>query len=264
MFDSHVHSNFSGDSDMPAEAACEKAIELGLDGIAFTDHLDYDFPNFDISFMIDFNKYAAFMTKLKAAYENKLKVFMGIEVGIEPQNVKDSEKIVKQYDFDFVINSTHIVDRKDPYIGEYYIGKTKREAFQRYLEVILDNITRYTDYDIVGHIGYIRRYGNYEDRSLRHVDYSDLLDAILHKVISDGKGIEINTSGYRSIGTPIPDFDIVKRYKELGGEILTVGSDAHFSEHIALNFKEVQKHLKDIGFNYLAHFEKRKPVFEKI
>jgi histidinol-phosphatase (PHP family) len=249
---------------MPAEAACEKAIELGLDGIIFTDHLDYDFPNFDISFMIDFKEYAAYMSNLKKTYEKTLKVLMGIEVGIEPHNIKESEKIVKQYDFDFVIASTHIVDRKDPYTGEYYIGKTKSEAFHRYLEVILDTVTNFNDYNVVGHIGYIRRYGNYEDKSLRHLDYSDLLDSILKKVISDGKGIEINTSGYRSLGTPIPDFDIVKRYRELGGEILTIGSDAHYVDHMALNFKEVQERLKEIGFKYITHFEKRKPVFDKL
>ena len=264
MFDCHIHSNFSGDSEMPAEAACEKAIALGLDGIAFTDHLDFGFPKFDISFMIDFEQYNSFMSKLKKTYENNLKVFMGIEVGIEPHNVEHTKTIVKRYEFDFVIASTHIIDRKDPYAGEYYIGKTKEQSYQRYLEVILDTVTRYDDYDVVGHIGYIRRYGDYEDRSLRHVDYSELLDTILHKVISDGKGIEINTSGYRSLGTPIPDFDIVKRYKELGGEILTVGSDAHYPEYIALNFKEVKERLKEIGFKYVTHFEKRKPVFDKI
>lgn len=265
MFDCHVHSNFSGDSKMPAETACEAALQQGLKGIAFTDHLDYDYPNFDDTFNIDFEQYSQFMDALKAQYSEKLKVLKGIEVGIQPHVIEATEKVVESFSFDFVIASVHIIDKQDPYVGDYFIGKTKEQAYRRYLEEILFSVSNYTNFDIVGHIGYVRRYGDFSDRSLRHSDYSDILDEILRTVITLGKGIEVNTSGYRSgLGSPMPDFDIVNRYRELGGEIICLGSDAHYVEHVGHSFDIAKELLIQSGFRYVTHFENRKPVFEKI
>lgn len=266
MFDCHVHSSFSGDSEMPAARACEIAIEKNLKGIAFTDHLDYDYPNYDDTFTIDFNGYSKFMDKLKVQYAGKLAVLKGIEVGIQPHVIEDTLKVVEGYDFDYVLASVHIIDKQDPYQKDYYIGKTKETAYGRYLEEVFYAVSNFTNYDIVGHIGYVRRYGDYDDKSLRYSDYSDILDEILKKVISSGKGIEVNTSGYRSgLGSPMPDYDMVRRYKELGGEILCLGSDAHYPEHIAHSFDiAVRELLLNTGFRHLAHFDHRKPVFEKL
>jgi len=265
MFDCHVHSNFSGDSEMDAEIACNKAMDLGLEGIAFTDHLDYDYPDYNEKFDIDFKKYSEFMDKLKNKFNCRLKVLKGIEVGIQPHVIEKTDAVVKSFDFDFVISSIHIVDKVDPYFPKYYEGKTKEQAFGRYLEEILYSIKNFNNYDVIGHIGYVRRYCPYDDRSLRYVDFSDTLDEILRIVISNGKGIEANSSGCRTgLDTPIPDYDIIKRYKELGGEIICIGSDAHFPEYIASDFKTVKDKLAAIGFEYLTHFEGRKPMYKKI
>ena len=264
MFDCHVHSSFSGDSEMEAVTACDRAIELGLTGIAFTDHLDYDYPDYDEKFLIDFDKYSGFMDSIKTQYTGRLKIMKGIEVGIQPHVIEDTTKVVEKYDFDFVIASVHIIDKMDPYYGEYYKGKSKEQAYSRYLEAILTSVTDFDNFDVVGHIGYIRRYCSYDDRTLRYQDFSDVIDCILKTVISKGKGIEVNTSGYKDMECPIPDFDIIRRYVELGGEIITMGSDAHFPEHMARNFGHVRDRLGDIGFKYTAHFEQRKVVFDKI
>jgi histidinol-phosphatase (PHP family) len=265
MFDSHLHSSFSSDSDMALETACEKSIELELEGICITDHLDYDFPDFDVNFLIDFDRYSERIDNLKEKYKKRLKVLKGIEVGIQPQVIKESEELVSKYDFDFVIASIHIIERLDPYGGTYYIGKSKYEAYLRYLKEILYSVINFSNFDVVGHIGYIRRYGDYDDRSLRYSDYSDVLDSILKETIYRGKGIEVNSSGLRQgLNSPIPDLDIIKRYRELGGEIITIGSDAHRPSDIADSFKYVSELLKEAGFKYSAHFEKRKPVFDVI
>jgi len=262
MFDSHVHSSFSGDSEMDAREACSIAIDKGLSGLAFTDHLDIDFPDFDINFMIDFDKYSSSMDDLKSYHKNNLKVLKGIEVGIQPHVIEETTDVVNKHDFDFVISSIHIIDRKDPYSGAYFTNmKSKEQAFLRYLKEILFSLENFDNFDVIGHIGYVRRYCPYEDKSLAHKDFSDILDIILKLAISKGKGIEINTSGFRSLGTPIPDFDIIKRYHELGGEIITTGSDAHLTEHIAYSFDTIKKALADMGFKYTTYFEKRKPIF---
>lgn len=265
MFDCHLHSYFSCDSEMQPEAACEKAISLELQGIAFTDHLDYDYPDLDLSFMIDFRLYSEYMDELKIKYKENLKILKGIEVGIQPHVIEDTNSLVNEFDFDFVISSTHIIDKLDPYTGAYYEGKDKKQSDTRYLQEILHSVTNFKNYDVIGHIGYIRRYGPYGDKNFKYSDYIDLADSILETIINDGKGIEVNTSGYRNgLESPVPDYDIVKRYRELGGEIVTIGSDAHYPEHIGDGFELVKEQLKNLGFNYFTYFEGRKPVFVKL
>jgi len=265
MIDTHIHSLFSTDSVMDAEEACKKAISLGLGGIAFTDHLDYDYPGED--FLIDFDKYSEFMDNLKKKYNGTLKILKGVEVGIQPHVIDKSLEVTRKYGFDYVIGSIHIIDGMDPYTGGFYEGRSKEEAYGRYLKEILFMIDNFRDFDIAGHFEYITRYPDYEDRSLRYTDYSDIFDEIFRKLIYEGKGFEINTASFRDRkGTRTTEFDtmLLKRYKELGGEIVSLGSDAHSTEFLGYKFDIFSEILKEFGFRYVVYFEKRKPVFERI
>lgn len=265
MYDNHIHSNFSGDSDMEPNCACQKAVELGLSGLVFTDHVDYDFPDFDENFLIDLDQYFKYFKELQDNWKNKLDISIGIEMGYQPHVIDQINETLNKYPFEFIINSVHIIDYLDPYKGQYYIGKTQKEAYERYLEEVLRSINAYDNYDVIGHIGYIARYGNYEDKALRYNDYAEILDKILKAIIEKGKGIELNTSGLRTdLHSSIPGLDIFKRYFELGGEIITIGSDAHHTDHLGHSFKEATQCLKEIGFKYVTHFKERKPVFEKL
>ncbi|MDQ2085799.1 histidinol-phosphatase HisJ family protein [Herbivorax sp. ANBcel31] len=265
MFDCHIHSSFSGDSEMNCQVAIETAINLGLDGIAFTDHLDYDYPDYDDVFMIDFDKYSLFVDKLKQDNKKNIKIFKGIEVGIQPHVIQDTKEIIEKYDFDIVIASTHIVDKLDLHNGDFCKDKTRKEAYCRYLEAVLESVSGLNNFDVLGHLDLIRRYGCYDVNTLRYKDFSDCIDAILSKLISSGKGLEVNTSGYRyNLGSPMPDFDIVNRYRELGGEIICTSSDAHTPDYIAYKFSYIKELIEKAGFKYIAYFENRKPVFEPI
>ncbi|QNU65535.1 histidinol-phosphatase HisJ family protein [Ruminiclostridium herbifermentans] len=265
MHDNHIHSNFSGDSDMEANSACQKALEMGLSGLVFTDHVDYDYPDFDESFLINLDQYFNYFKQLQSNWKDKLDIRIGIEMGFQPHVIDEINKTINNYPFDFIINSVHIIDHLDPYTGQYFIGKTQRQAYERYLQEILSSIVSYDNYDIIGHIGYVARYCKVEDKPLRYNDYAELLDQILRAVIEKGKGIELNTSGIRSdLHCSIPGLDTFKRYFELGGELITIGSDAHRTEHVGHSFKEAAEYLKEIGFKYVAHFEARNPIFEKL
>lgn len=270
MFDCHLHSSFSTDSKVNGEAYCQKAIEKGFAGIILTDHLDYDFPGFEDQFQFDQEEYSLFIEKLKEKYRKELKLLKGIEVGIQPHVIDKTNEILDKYSFDYILCSVHVLDGIDPYDGEYYNGKTKYQAYLRYLEEILFAITHFDNFDMLGHIEYIVRNAHYDDKTLRYHDFFDILDMIFTTLISKGRGIEINAQNFRNMGTLLLnerseslsyDLSLLKRYKELGGELLCLGSDAHSLENIGYRFEYFAEVARTCGFKYFAHFENRKPVF---
>lgn len=268
IIDCHSHSNYSDDSEMLAQDGIQSAINAGLGGIAFTDHLDLDYPNKEYNYTFDYSERSKFFDELRSEFANKIKILKGLELGFQPHIIDTATKIAQAHDFDFIIGSVHSVDGF-ALAGRsgFYDSKSKQQAYTRYLEEIYNSVVQMRCFDVVGHIGYVRRYAPDSDKSLRYADYGDILDSILKKVIDKGKGIEVNTSGYyyKDLGTPIPDFDIITRYKELGGEILTIGSDSHKADQfIGHSFDIVLQRLKNIGFDYVTYFENRKPVFVKI
>ncbi|MBZ4665092.1 histidinol-phosphatase HisJ family protein [Mahella sp.] len=265
MYDYHIHSNFSTDSNMTMDQACRQSIALGLKEIAFTDHLDIDYPNFDDQFMIDFSLYTEQYNAVRVKYAPRLKVIKGIEIGLQPHTLRQSLEIASSYEFDYIIASTHVVDKLDLHNGDFCRGKTKEQAYRRYLEDMYDCIKSFPIFNVLGHIDLIRRYGDYDDKSMKYGDYADILNVILKWLIENGKGIEINTSGFRyNLNSTMPTPEFVRRYKELGGEILTIGSDAHSIDYIAYNFDLAYDIAREAGFKYVTTFEQQQPSFKKI
>ncbi len=265
MFDCHMHSNFSSDSTMAAADACEKALLLGLDGIAFTDHIDLDYPDTDESFDIDYEEYFKAMERIHESYRGRLNVLKAVEAGIQPHVLEETLKIIEAHPFDYVLASVHIIGGIDPYRRVYYNDKSKKEAYERYLEEIYFMIRHFKNFDMVGHFEYIIRYANYADRTIRYADHSGIFDSILKELIGQGRGFELNTGTYRDPSSNAQyDFEVLKRYRELGGERICLGSDAHRPDHIGLHFDFYAQMLRDAGFEYTVHFENRKPVWDKL
>lgn len=266
MFDCHNHSNFSGDSKMDAYSAVEKAKNLGLIGIAFTDHVDYDYPKTcEEIFDLDLNEYNKYMDKLIDYHGDSFKILKGLEVGLQTHVLEDAQKLVNSNNYDIIIGSIHVIDKLELHNGDFCKYKTKIEAYTKFLDVTVEILTKFHDFDIIGHIDIIRRYGNFADKDLRYVDYKDSIDAILKLLVMGNKGIEINTSGFRyGLDSPMPSFEILKRFKEVGGEIVTIASDSHCLEHIGYKFEIAKEMAKVAGFKYLAYFNKRKPEFYNI
>lgn len=265
IVDCHTHSSFSIDSKMPAKEGVLSALNSGLAGLTFTDHLDLDYPNPGYEFTFDFAARSKFLDGVRHEFGQRAKIFKGLELGFQPQIVDQASKIVKSYDFDFVICSVHVVDKIDLCRKVFHEGLPKEQVFCIYLQAIYESVDKFDDFDVVGHIGYLCRYVTYVDKTLNYADYSDILDMIFKRVIQKGKGIEVNTAGYfYNLGFVHPGFDSIARYKELGGEIITIGSDAHDAGRVGENFGLVVNHLSEIGFKYVTYFENRKPVFVKI
>jgi histidinol-phosphatase (PHP family) len=263
LVDSHVHSNYSDDSTLRPEEAVVKAIALGLKGLAFTDHYDLNFPDKQYLFEFDPGKRAIDLNALRQQYGPEFEILDGIEIGLQPHILEQASDVVDSHPFDFVIGSVHAVDGialHDP--DEFYENKTKEQAYRRYFEEIYQIVRSFENFDVIGHLGYIRRYGPYENKSMHLRAYDDIIDSIFTLLIQRGKGIEVNVSGYAyHLGAPIPDVDIIKRFKELGGEIITLGSDAHDSAHISKSFKQGLAAISRAGFEHICYFKNREPVF---
>ncbi|BCJ94826.1 phosphoesterase [Anaerocolumna cellulosilytica] len=264
--DYHVHSKFSSDSESTMESMIEKAISLGMERICFTDHMDYDFPVYNgYTFVFDPDEYFDTLNILKVRYQDKIKVLIGVELGLQPYLVDRYHQLLSKYPFDFAIGSSHLVNGIDPYRKEYWEGKSKEEGMRRYFQSIIDNVKTFKDFQIYGHLDYAIRYAPDTNEGYTYERFSTIIDTMLKTIIEHDKGIEINTSGFKyGLGHPHPHSDIVRRYKELGGELITIGSDGHKPEHLGYDFKKAEELLLSLGFRYYTVFEKMKPIFIKL
>lgn len=267
--DFHLHSHFSGDCEEPMEAMIQKGIELGLTHMCFTEHMDMDFPVTESDpegkFLVNTDSYLYELVRLKETYADKIKILFGIELGLQPHIRRELAQYAKSYDFDFIIGSSHLCNKKDPYYPSFYENREETEAYREYFTSILDNIKAFSNFDVYGHLDYVVRYGPNKDENYTYSQYQDILDAILELLIEKEKGIEINTGGLRKgLKDTNPSREILKRYRELGGEIVTIGSDAHQKADVASHFEKAREILLDCGFQYYATFEKRYPEFHRI
>ncbi len=262
LWDTHIHTHFSGDSDAGPQQMILAAQNAGLSGLCFTDHLDYDYPDDPDLFQLDFPSYKEEVQKLQQEYQNRFPILLGIEIGLQPQIAAKNHEAAKACPFDFIIGSSHVVHGVDPYYDKYYEGRDEDSAYLEYFESILENLHTEADFDVYGHIDYVVRYGPNRNRFYSYQKFSDVIDEILRTLIHMGKGIELNTGGFKyGLGHPNPTEEILSRYRQLGGEIITVGSDAHAPEHAGYAFDRVPELLTAAGFRYFTIFRNRKPVF---
>ena len=269
--DCHMHSAHSGDSVAPMEEMILKGIDLGLTTMCFTEHNDFDYPDSEEGpgsmFLLNTDSYLYDLIKMREKYGDRIKLLYGVELGLQssPEIFRKNAVFARSGEFDFIIGSSHLVNGQDPYYPAFFEGKTEEEAYSSYFQSIYDNIKKFSNFDVYGHLDYVVRYGPNRDNDYSYSKYKDIFDKILNLLIENGKGIEINTGG---IDKGMKDFhpctDILKRYHELGGEIITVGSDAHKSENVAKHFDRAGQLLKECGFKYYTVFEKRVAEFIKL
>lgn len=259
--DFHLHTSFSSDSEERLEAAVAAAAQKGLKTLCITEHMDMDYPTGE--FDLDTTAYQRELIRVKQLYSDRIELLFGVELGLMDYLAPRLYEFVAAYPFDFVIGSSHLVGGVDPYYPEYFDKLGDSEGIRRYFQSIMDNISAFDDFDVYGHLDYVVRYS--AAKVYNPLDFADMLDEILGKLISMGKGIELNTAGLKyGLGFAHPHPQVLKRYRELGGEIITVGSDAHAGVHIAYDFDKAEEILKAAGFAYRAVFRGRKAEFVKL
>lgn len=258
LSDYHMHTNFSLDSTFEMEDEIKTAIKRGLNEICFTEHVDH-VGNDDA----DLDAYRKEFERCKQRYKNEITLKRGVEFGMQQHTVREFKQDFDKEDFDFVILSCHQIENLGLWNQEFQEGKTQQEINERYYNEILECIKHYHDYSVLGHLDAIKRddpYGEYDDEKVM-----DLIKEILQIVIRENKGIEINTSNDRyGLSDSTPSRKILTLYYELGGKILTIGSDSHKEEHVGYKIVEAKKMAKEIGFTHFCTFEKMKPIFHEL
>ena len=263
MYDYHMHSCVSFDSDAIPEEMVRAAEKAGLREICFTDHYDFNDLTGEAAYPFAIENYRDAYEKLRS---DKVKIRHGVEFGLTPKNQVELSRLLGSYNFDFVIGSIHYIHGSDPYYESFWRGLDSADkAFEKYLLHILACVSAHSDFDVLGHINYVCRY---VDRSpygltkkyLSYGDFRDICDEIFKVLVKKGKGIEINTSGYDALGDLLPSEEFLVRFKELGGKIVTVGSDAHSASRVGQHIDKALDVLKRV-FGYVCTFEKRQVKF---
>lgn len=265
--DLHMHTSSSFDGNYPAALMCEAAVKNGLATIAFTDHFDVDFferHNLDSRQKSSYED----IISAKNAFADKIQVLRGIEMGQPTYDLALTDKSLARYEYDFVIGSIHNL-REMPDFGDLdYPNLTQDDIYsllEKYFEEELI-LAKWNGFDTLAHLTYPMRYivqsGRFNTNLAR---FDDIIDEIFKTLIANGKALEINTSGLRQpIGKTMPTENYVRRFKELGGELLTLGSDAHFTEHVGAGINQGYEIAESCGFKYVTYFKDRKPVQVKI
>ena len=258
FFDSHIHTEFSADSKMKAQDALREAERQGL-GLVFTEHLDYDYPAAGAEeFIFDPAAYWAAYEPLRAGG----KLSLGVEMGMMASAREKNAAFLQRVPFDFVLASIHFLDVKDLYYPETFEGREKAEMYHEYFTVMRDEIYAHPFINTLAHIDYIARNSTFDNPEISYGEFLDEIDAVLRALIETDTAIEINT---RRLGTPrgIKELaPIYRRYHELGGRYVTIGSDAHIPEGVGRNYARARELARIFDLTVVTFRERQMRICE--
>lgn len=273
LYDLHVHSNYSHDAlqtqDNSINSLCKKAMESGLSGIAFSNHLDIDRYLKGLQ-PLNMDGIKSDCAQATADFPN-FEVIHAVEIGQQMYYQGVCDEIIKKYNFDMVITSDHILYASEEYLLSHMdFSKLSVSEASKIYEIYLSELlytAKYCNYDVLAHmtypIRYLRKYNMEKAAEIKSAN--DIYDEILKTLVSRGKALEINTSGLRQgLGEALPNFNYIKRYTELGGELITVGSDSHYPRDIGANISETCNALSQMNVKYTCFYKNRKPVMVKL
>lgn len=258
--DCHLHTHCSPDGADTAAMMCQEAVRLGMYAVTFTDHCECNkFESDQYSRRIEKSRNE--VKRAALTFEGKIKVFSGIELGQPLQNPVAAKEATENNQFDFVLCSVHNVRGREDFYSIDYSSVPVSDVLNQYFDEVLET-AKWGNFDSLAHLTYPLRYIVGEHKI--HVDpylFSDKIDDILKILVENDKALEVNTSGLRQkIGTTLPDFDIIKRFHDLGGKYITIGSDAHRWADVGFGLEQGLCLIKKAGFAYYTVFDKHVPV----
>lgn len=256
IFDQHVHSYYSFDSDQKIEPYLSRARELGLKYFILTDHYDFNYldKNKDTSF--DIEGRTKELEKLQNDFSD-IKILNGIEVGYKKDSELRIKEIINKYHFDLINLSVHDHNGVDYYFKEEFINQGIDKILTDYYSAQLEMVKSFDDYDVLCHIDFGFKTAYLIDNSLSINKYEDYLTKIMKEVIKKDKALELNVKVQRFLPIEHTKY-ILDLYKKLGGKNITISSDAHEVKMFCYNFDKYISIIKEMGFDHLCYFINRK------
>ncbi len=274
MYDYHIHPYHSADGQMSLREMALSAIDKELVEICSTAHFDIDFPSGPrMNFVCDLVDYVEDVERYAKRFADQIVIKTGLEVGMQAGRedvYAKTRKAMENLRFDYLIGSIHWLGREnggprepgvDPVWG---YGATRQKVLRRYAAALLQCAGEFPEFDCIGHLTYYSRWDPNEDHRMYYTDAPDELDALFMHLAKNGKGMEVNTSTKDTRGYFMPDLDMFKRYRELGGEIVTVGSDAHRTNRIGDHYADACAMIKAAGFRHVCTYTDHRPTFHLI
>lgn len=276
LADYHVHTSFSDDSTYPLRQVALDAARLNLDEVCFTEHVDYGVkPEWTHPELARFEggrpvtccpcgPYLDELDRVREELAGKVRLRAGLELGVQTVTLEESRTLVRRHRdrLDFVICSIHQVGNREFWNGDFQRGRSQEEIHVAYYEEMLAVVRSFHDYSVLGHLDLIRRYdpyGNYPFERVR-----DVVAEVLRTVVANGRGIEVNTSGIRyGLGEFHPSREVLRLYRDLGGSIVTVGSDSHAPEHLGSYLRLAYRELAELGFEGVCTYEGLEPALQR-
>lgn len=276
LIDCHTHTRFSVDSEEDEFKMIDRAIALGLRAYAVTDHCEVNrwfpkeyygdtkiYPYFD--FGSDYENSVARITELKERYSGSIELICGVELGQAHQDTDIAQKVLDDERVDFIIGSVHQLRGMDDFafIDYTQLGTDELYALiERYFTEVYE-LCRWGGFDVLGHLTYLLRYINGKYGCGADISrYDDIIAESFRELIARDKGIEINTSGIRQgAGETFPTLKYVRLFKDLGGKLISLGSDAHEAERVGSGIAQGAEIAREAGFDRIAYFIKHQPRF---
>ncbi len=262
LFDLHNHCQYSCDSHMNLEAALAAVRQLGI-GIAVTEHWDYDYPTNPTAFTFDLADYARSFAPLQAAEPERF--LFGLEIGMQPHIALEDDRVAASCPFDVVLGAVHCVGRRDLYEPSCYWGRSRQSIIDEFLREAAECVANHQGFDSLAHIDYMCRYWPYQgaEGQLRYEDSPRLFDQLLKLLVAKGKPMEINTRRLDDPAACQALLSIYKRYREVGGRYCTLGSDAHYKEHIGRRLSAGLELAKAAGLIPVYFRQRRQLLLEE-
>jgi histidinol-phosphatase (PHP family) len=257
LMDYHLHSAFSGDGHSSVEEVCAAARKNGLTHIAITDHHDIGHEKYG---MKDLGKYVEDVLRCRALFP-ELDVACGMEMDYRKETWAEMRRIPERIGLDFALLSLHYANGIDPYMPEFFDGIGQRGGYELYLKLMVEMIEDTEGPWVLGHITYVSKFARFPEPTLRYGEYREALDNVLRLAVQKGYGLEVNASGLKNNAGLLPGADVLRRFRELGGSTVTVGSDSHSAELAGQGVREALDAVSAAGFDQVAAFRALKPVY---
>jgi len=255
----HTHSIHSFDGNDSCDDLCKSAVSKGAVVLAITDHCDIDGTDMDEKALC--TEQFADTKKVKDSYKDSLLVLQGLEIGQGIFRKERTERLLEEFGFDFILGSLHNLENMEDFMFLDYSQYDVYALLQEYFEGLLE-LSQWGTFDSLAHLTYPLRYIVAREKiNVDMTKFSDIIDTIFETLIKNKKALEINTSGlFMDMKDTLPNISFVKRFKELGGEYVTVGSDSHYAQRICQGIEQGMDIAKAAGFDSVTIFKKREPV----